>query len=362
VLWPSTLDVVIHVARTVQECRVYIVQKYHFVKELCSWNTVQYVLNGIYWAITGQWPLCPSRTATSTLSSMDHIPPELWAEIFSFACLDDGTTGRILSLVSKYVYRVSKPSKLQSIVLRGLDQTVAFLSLLQATPEHHRRVCHLFAYEYHENDVQPISMSGPLKHILHTVRDTLQTLAIRFDHSDMYSLYPMDLPVLEELTVFSMFIDNSYKAPIKPLTHLKRIHYGGPFFAQYDADVFSALCEVAPNLTHFRFSEVKANSQIASHLEAVLGLDEPSPSQDGANTTFRLPSTIATVVVQPASVENHGIRAIADMMTMLQRLALRGRQRGVIILPADKARSYARGWRKMENEWLERIHGGRGCW
>lgn len=298
---------------------------------------------------------------------MNRIPPELWAKIFSFACLDDGTTGRTLSLVSKYVHHVSKPSKLQSTVLRGLDQTVAFLLLLGATPEHHRRVCHLFVYECHEDDVQPrsmwMSMSGPLKHILHIVRDTLQTLAIRFDHSHMYSLYPMDLPALEELTVFSTIIDNSYKAPIKPLTRLKRIHYGGRFFAQYDLDVFSALCEVAPNLTHFRFSEVKANSQIALHLEAVLGWDEPSPNgQDEPKTTFRLPSTITTVVVQPAPVENHGIRAIADMMAMLQRLALRGRQRGIIILPADEARTYASGWRKMENEWLERIHGGRGCW
>jgi hypothetical protein len=75
---------------------------------------------------------------------------ELGTKIFSFACLDDGSTGRNLSLVSKYVHQVSKPVKLQSIVLRGFRPAVGFLSLLEATLEHHRHVYHLFAYEHHE--------------------------------------------------------------------------------------------------------------------------------------------------------------------------------------------------------------------
>jgi len=52
----------------------------------------------------------------------------------------------------------------------------------------------------------------------------------------------------------------------------------------------------------------------------------------------------------------------ADMKDMLQRVSLRGRSRGVIVLPADEADTYSNGWVEMEIEWLDRIHGGRGGW
>jgi hypothetical protein len=82
---------------------------------------------------------------------MDRIPYELLAMVFSLACLDDGTMGRSLSLVSKYIHQVSKPVKFQSIALRGHHQILAFRTLLCATPERYRNVCHLFAYALNHN-------------------------------------------------------------------------------------------------------------------------------------------------------------------------------------------------------------------
>jgi hypothetical protein len=292
---------------------------------------------------------------------MDRIPSELWTKIFSFACLDDGTTGRTLSIVSNYVHHVSKPAKFQSIVLRGLRRTVAFLALLQATPEHHRHVYHLFAYESHGDFIERSwiddSMSNVLNKILHIVGSTLQTLAIRFDHSLMCPLYPLDLPVLEELTIFSTRIDYSYIEPITPLPRLKRVHYAGKF-GQYDERIFSALCELAPHLIRLRYSGIHATSDVALNLEDVVDGNQSSSS------CCRLPHTVRMIVVQPDTIDNHAIHGphYFRMMAMLKRLARCGRDRGIIVLPADEAGTYLGSWKAMEAEWLDRIHGGQGCW
>jgi len=34
---------------------------------------------------------------------------------------------------------------------------------------------------------------------------------------------------------------------------------------------------------------------------------------------------------------------------------------GFVVLPADEARTYLNGWKEIEAEWLDRIHGGQGC-
>jgi hypothetical protein len=111
-----------------------------------------------------------------------------------------------------------------------------------------------------------------LNSILRIVSPTLQTLAIRFDRP---SIYPLDLPVLEELTNFSTLVDRVYShmesaGPIKPLPHLKRIHYAG-MFGQYDVSIFNTACEVTPNPTHFRYFGMKSNYDFAGNLEAVMG-------------------------------------------------------------------------------------------
>jgi hypothetical protein len=62
---------------------------------------------------------------------MESIPPEILALIFSYACTDDGYTGRSLSLVSRYISDVSKPYKLQSVAVRGMWQVLEFACSLR---------------------------------------------------------------------------------------------------------------------------------------------------------------------------------------------------------------------------------------
>ncbi|KAJ3473608.1 hypothetical protein NLI96_g12915 [Meripilus lineatus] len=63
---------------------------------------------------------------------LDVFPDEIWAMIFKQACTDDGTTGRSLSLVSRYVSQVSRPMKYNSIALQGHKQIKRFLKHLLA--------------------------------------------------------------------------------------------------------------------------------------------------------------------------------------------------------------------------------------
>jgi hypothetical protein len=62
---------------------------------------------------------------------MESIPPEILSLIFSYACTDDGYTGRSLSLVSRYISDVSKPYKLQSVAVRGMWQVLEFACSLK---------------------------------------------------------------------------------------------------------------------------------------------------------------------------------------------------------------------------------------
>lgn len=65
---------------------------------------------------------------------MDTFPDEIWMSIFSEACIDDGTTGRWLELVSKDFQRLSKPFKYQSICLRRAKQIITFDSIVKRLP------------------------------------------------------------------------------------------------------------------------------------------------------------------------------------------------------------------------------------
>ena len=74
---------------------------------------------------------------------MNRCPTELCTYIFSYACVDNGTMGRSLSLVSRYVNEASKPARLQSIFVCG-NELQPFLLMLDNLAPDVKRVRHLF--------------------------------------------------------------------------------------------------------------------------------------------------------------------------------------------------------------------------
>lgn len=71
---------------------------------------------------------------------MDKIPPEILHGIYSIARTDDGTTGRSLSLASRYIHETSKEDRLQSVSVDGTKQTSKLLERLEDLPEAERRI------------------------------------------------------------------------------------------------------------------------------------------------------------------------------------------------------------------------------
>ncbi|KAF5344889.1 hypothetical protein D9758_011594 [Tetrapyrgos nigripes] len=101
------------------------------------------------------------------------LPPELWTHIWSFACTDDGTTGRTLSRVSQYVYATSAPVRLQSITLTGLHDLLAFAYMIRTSPEADRLLLRV-RYLTVMADPMPVSLQELEKEI--ELRDRLIAL------------------------------------------------------------------------------------------------------------------------------------------------------------------------------------------
>jgi len=75
---------------------------------------------------------------------MDHLPPEIWEQIFSFACIDSGKTGRSLSLVSRYFRDASRLSQYQSVSLTKSKHILTFRQTLFHAPLEARRIKYLY--------------------------------------------------------------------------------------------------------------------------------------------------------------------------------------------------------------------------
>ena len=72
------------------------------------------------------------------------FPPEIFERIFAFACTDDGTTGRSLSMVSRSVHNTSISFKYYSVAITGPRQAVGFAELMENFPDCSHHVSHLF--------------------------------------------------------------------------------------------------------------------------------------------------------------------------------------------------------------------------
>jgi len=152
---------------------------------------------------------------------MEHFPTEIWGEIYAFACVDDGRTGRALSLVSRFIHETSKPYKLQSIAVFGDRQLAAFADLIEQTPTHLRRVdCIFICYRNHNG--QPTEYSV-LEQVLCAISSSVRIIHAVFVWSRPFVLLPVSLPVLEELIMYGSInttIAVKYSTQFAVLKHL----------------------------------------------------------------------------------------------------------------------------------------------
>ena len=91
------------------------------------------------------------------------FPVEIWRLIFSFACIDDGSTGRSLSLVSTRFREISAPFKYQSIAITHWSQIIAFSQFFCKLPASQKKTVSLFVhhpYPFLDLDGYPSPSTG----------------------------------------------------------------------------------------------------------------------------------------------------------------------------------------------------------
>jgi hypothetical protein len=305
---------------------------------------------------------------------MESSPPEICHKIFTEACLDDGSTARSLSLVSKYIHEASNPTRFQNIALRGYKQITAFADILGRTPPHLRRVCHLFISSrnlastekvymsgssvmmgapWRENDLygrnifeqerlfqQEKSIFAAIDRILLLIAPTVETLALFFTYEWRSVLLSLSLPNLTELTIRgSYFIPETKDAPLVLLPSLRYLHIGER--RQLSAGLMQYISKAAPSLTHVRFTGCRS----ADNLGAI------SP-------------TVANILIQLCSPQQRSRCATSyfrelDHIRAIGRRILEQSDGRIMVLTATSGRESEE---EVLQQWLERANGGQGCW
>jgi hypothetical protein len=210
---------------------------------------------------------------------MDHCPAEICSEIYAFACVDDGRTGRALSLVSKYTRETSKPYKLQSISVIGYNQLLAFADLVEQTPLHLRQVRCIFLSAHPRSTASNPKGLTPeyarrqqayaaVGRILKAISSFVTIVHAFFIFYRPFPLLPVSLPALVELTVHgptetsSDLIDESIQ--FKALKHLHLSSFCSPFY------ILKNVSKLTPSLAHLRLSAPEHSINFALELKAIL--------------------------------------------------------------------------------------------
>jgi len=341
------------------------------------------------------------------MSLESKLPVELWTNIFSFACTDDGRTGRSLPVVSTFFHEVSLPLQLQSIAVAGCTELRRFADKLESTPSHLRRVHYLCvslepnhplpstmmdydelvqAYllqEFHpeyEEIVQRIE-SDPdwpdrlevawkrieqmfvlsASRVFQVVGPHIQTLALQIG-----TLAPVDLfgnvhfPILIELTLAgskaSPLADVALAPALQILPSLQYLHFIGC------GSYLQAFVGRIPELTHLRLSGDWLYGR-RDLLNVICGIISSSPASAEHPFQARLLSHVHQVVIEPMAHDIYPRTAASRhimSVNAMDELLRSDSSRKLVALRVPRDEGY--GWTEAKEDWAARLNGGKGCW
>ncbi|KAJ6629519.1 hypothetical protein B0H10DRAFT_1987531 [Mycena sp. CBHHK59/15] len=246
---------------------------------------------------------------------METLPFEIWGDIFSFACTDDGSTGRSLSAVSRAVHSISKPLKYQSICVVGPTRLLKLLGVLSALSSDTRRVRYLFIagpfdFEGGSDGVETLhadsmmaefrpsqeSTDNTLSQILNLVSSTLFALHLHHTATARPSLLiEIELPALSELALHGPFVSSgSPSETVFP--SLRKIHLA--HFTFHPTNFLAQIVHAAPRLTHLR---VPQRSFSMYDIQVALGILQPTVSPSDVT---RLPRNLKKLVIEKDPIPN----------------------------------------------------------
>ncbi|KAF4570046.1 hypothetical protein EYR40_009032 [Pleurotus pulmonarius] len=312
---------------------------------------------------------------------MDNCPSEIWDKIFSFACRDDGFTGRSLALVSKYMRDVSSPTRYQSLKVEGLDQMLDCARVLESTPAANRRVRYLFLSTAHPDEEPKPSEQNTLDlikyeaqihqamvQLLSVVASSVQVLYVMFTFHRSLMLPAMTLPTLSELTLYGPFPDDETNQLIfAPYPSLRRLHLAN--IPYYPSD--QRIPSIAPSLTHLRVSARESDFlDFIRRLARVIDLQDHIDNTDGiidGNQQLKLPDTLQRILFEP-SLEQPSfgggwfMSSYQYLLTMKEIWQVARIDDRLVVIDTRNLSRSRWSFHEAEADWIERINGGQGCW
>ncbi|KAF7981950.1 hypothetical protein HWV62_30741 [Athelia sp. TMB] len=345
---------------------------------------------------------------------MNRVPAEIWTTIFSFACLDSGATGRILSRVSKFIRDASAPVRWQSLHIHGPRKVVAFHARLLRTPPHLRRVRYLFLSSAAAADqggrsssekgrqqkphsppefrrrVSDAQLIKACFEILVHVAESVEIMYLDISLSHLSEMPPRSIhfPLLRELTSASLpphygVPSAGGGAPIAALCpQLRRWHLtecpfsvGMALSDHASADglltigtstaLFPAIAAIAPALAHLRFSNLLEEHWFPAVLQGALAADPPGPPRvlHAYPASRKLPASIKdvyiTLAAPPESGDSYNTRrrGLEILRGRLEALS-RADSRVVLLQPSNPDCQTRCTPRALFN----RLNGSDDCW
>lgn len=347
--------------------------------------------------------MCTSCISWSTTNSLimhtailhhtsltDNIPPEIWFKIFLEACTDTGLTGRSLACVSRFFRSVSQPVQHQSIALYGMEQILAFASILDNTPAHLCRVRYLFitktqlhsSHNVDRNDQKiPISNAqttydriSALRVILPVIAPTIEILHIDLVGFGHHTIPSPGFSRLRELQSSGCFLERYMVIPGAPAHSdspvcpaLRYWHITAMPCMLTSVQTLAFLPTLAPSLGHLRIlPTVLPVTGYIHHLDKLIGVDPPALTSGVSEPILPLPSSIEKVHVKPWALKcvpptmagpSLARRLHESLMRMTNNMNERGDARFVLLPPY-------REYEKIYDidDWLERVNGAEGSW
>lgn len=301
--------------------------------------------------------------------TMEHLPVEICTLIFSYACMDNGYTGRSLSLVSKYVHEASKSAKFQSLSVVGYEQLEGLADRLEATPLALRNVKYIFISAHPRHTASDPKALAPeyarrelayaaVKRILAVIGHTVEILHAFFIFYRPFPLLPVSLPVLHELSLHGPLegpgdVDWWRAIQFPSLRHLHLTPSYSPVFLQ-------KIVRLAPALKDLRICAAEHSMTFASELQAAL--EGSSASADATNlaASEMFPQNIEKIFVHcPMEPKDNWMDMMfiyVHSMSTLRRLS-KEHQRLVLLAPLRFGVFRTVSIQEAEMAWTDSVEG-----
>ena len=309
--------------------------------------------------------------------AMDRCPPEILLKIFALACTDGGTTGCVLSLVSRYIREVSSIVQLQTVAVDRVTRMRLLLEALRSRPPALRRVKHLFLSDSQAAWRRCWGADSDFGHydayaaIMALVGQDLITLTVSLrDYVSFYSLAPPGVKFsrLQDLTVeCSDFGSPRVQKPAHSnlipgsFPNLRRLNCYGMASRGSDQShlpLLNTVADAAPALAYLRLSGVHELVHLPNILSVGLRIDDEEPGRGVA--AHRLPTDIQRIIVQPARIAyygecDYGANDHCEMLEGLENLTMVDEH---VCLASEGSYRHE----DCLKDWLDVIGGGDGCW